>query len=226
MIPANTTTLTVTGIEFISPSLFIISFKRGRMKFTSGDCISLYNAEGESRPYSICSGMKDKELSCYIRSFPAGLVTSYLAARKPGDKVVTSYPFGWFRPGQCGEKTDRHVFIATGTGIAPFLSYMRSFPARPPDACIYGVRTLADAQPAIAGMAGKTAFTLAISRERVGGYCCGRITATLDSIPLKVKMQYYLCGLDSMIDEVSLWLEHQGVDLTNIHQEVFFNADT
>jgi ferredoxin-NADP reductase len=37
-------------------------------------------------------------------------------------------------------------------------------------------------------------------------------------------MNYYLCGVDSMLDEVTVWLEEHGVDIPRIHRECFFNA--
>ena len=44
-----------------------------------------------------------------------GIVSDWLAQREPGDKVLASAPFGWFRPGR-SVVGERCVFIATGTG--------------------------------------------------------------------------------------------------------------
>ena len=64
-------------------------------------------------------------------------------SRKPGDVIRITPPFGWFRPGQeIGNAP--FVFLATGTGIAPFLSYLHTF-EQPPESCLYGVRHAVDA---------------------------------------------------------------------------------
>ncbi len=39
-------------------------------------------------------------------------------------------------------------------------------------------------------------------------------------------VDYYLCGLDAMIDEVSQSLQQRGVHFTRIHREVFFRRPT
>ena len=46
----------------------------------------------------------------------------------------------------------------------------------------------------------------------------------LESLPQDDQHDYYLCGLDTMIDEVTGWLESRGVPISRIHRECFFNA--
>ena len=116
--------------------------------------------------------------------------------------------------------------MATGTGIAPFLSYCRSFPNKPPACCLYGVRHEADAVGQ-AILREVTSCHLAVSRETPTGVDAvrGRVTELLDKLPLQPDCHYYLCGLDAMIDEVGAWLEERGVDFLNVHREVFFHDD-
>ncbi len=47
----------------------------------------------------------------------------------------------------------------------------------------------------------------------------------LDQVPLAADIHYYLCGLDTMIDEPSAWLESHDVVYTQIHREMFFYED-
>ncbi len=65
---------------------------------------------------------------------------------------------------------------------------------------------------------------LAVSREQVDGAVHGRVTDLMESVPLTPGIHYYLCGLDAMIDEVTIWLQAHGVDINRIHRECFFNA--
>jgi ferredoxin-NADP reductase len=213
-------TLTVRDIIFRSEELFELQLERGDLSFDPGSCLALFNDGEESRPYSIASGRGEKLLRFLIRRLPNGLVSNWLATRSPGDKVKASDPFGWFRPGRSVEG-ERCVFIATGTGIAPFLSYLRSNPQQPPALCLYGVRRLTEALN-LDELQKIPDFHLALSREKRDHHTQGRVSELLDLVPLAADIHYYLCGLDSMIDEVSGWLEHQGIAYTQLHREIFF----
>lgn len=193
------------------------------MSFTPGDCVAIFNRDGVSRPYSISSGVDDPCLRFLIRHFEGGQVTDWIAGLRPGEQVQFSPPFGWFRPGQHGGEGSRSVFVATGTGICPFVSFLRSCPDAKPELCLLGVRSVSDAVD-IEFLKQRCPTTLCVSREAVNGYVHGRVTDQLEKLPLGGDMHYYLCGLDSMIDDVSTWLEAHGIHFSQIHREVFFNA--
>ena len=143
-------------------------------------------------------------------------------ARKPGDAVGVSPPFGWFRPGQdIGDSP--FVFIATGTGVAPFLSCCSCADRKAPACFLYGVRREVDAVGA-AQLEDWCDLRQAISRERTEEHHFGRLTDLLDALPMMPGTHYYLCGLESMISEVTDWLEGHGVSLSYIHREVFFHG--
>ncbi|MDT8444737.1 MAG: FAD-dependent oxidoreductase [Desulfuromonadales bacterium] len=217
-------TLKVHNIVFRHDDLFELLLERGGVSFEPGACMALFNNDGDSRPYSISAGTKENVLRFLIRRVPNGRVSHWLSQRKPGDKVEASDPFGWFRPGRSATTGERCVFIATGTGIAPFLSHLRSNPALPPEACLYGVRKLADAF-ALDELECLKVFSLAVSRESNHDYFHGRVTGLCEQIPLAAGIHYYLCGLDTMIEETSRWLESSGIDYTHIHREIFFYED-
>ena len=86
-----------------------------------------------------CSGIDEDTLRFLIRAMPGGEVTTHLHQLNPGDSVELSAPFGWFRPGAF-RKESAPVFFATGTGISPFISYLRSYPSSPPAMIFYGAR--------------------------------------------------------------------------------------
>lgn len=213
----------VTGITWHTPEIFEIRFARGEFDFTPGDCVSIFTEDGEtSRPYSIASGTREKELGFIIRKMDDGVVTTYLSKRQPGDRVEISLPYGWFRPGQ-NINGSPFIFIATGTGVVPFLSYLKSFPQNPPAFLLYGVRNFHDAIYWNA-LREQCPTRLAISREKTAEHHHGRVTDLLDFLPVSPETHFYLCGLDAMIDEVSTRLENNGTDLLHIHREVFFHA--
>lgn len=213
----------VLGLRWFGPDIFEIQLERDGLPFVPGDCLALFAADGRvSRPYSIASGTADPVLRFLVRRMPGGEVSPYLAERKAGDVVRVSPPFGWFRP---GEHADRRpfVFIATGTGVAPFLASLRSRPGLRPAAFLYGVRQAADRVDPdwLRDVAGAR---IAVSRADAPGCHRGRVTDLLGELPLGAGVDYYLCGLDAMIDDVTNWLEARGIDITRIHRECFFNA--
>jgi len=217
----------VSAVTFLSKDVFELVLEREGVTFQPGDCFAIANPGGVSRPYSASSGSKEPHLRLVIRRMPNGQVSQWLAARAPGDAVDISLPFGWFRPGYHleggGDPNDPSIFVATGTGIAPFLSALRSFPNLQPLVCLYGVRCLADAV-GLDYLRDRCPLRLCVSREQVPPHHHGRVTDLLSEIPVNQRANYYLCGLDAMIDEVSQWLERHGVHFTRIHREVFFNA--
>jgi ferredoxin-NADP reductase len=215
--------MTVRGVRWHGSEIFELSLEREGLPFTPGDCLALFAADGRvSRPYSIASGTDEAVIRFVIRQMPGGEVTPFLATRQPGDAVRVSPPFGWFRPGQHAAQRPC-VMLATGTGIAPFLSALRSDPALKPAALLYGVRNASDLIDAD-WLVGHSSARIAVSREQADGYFHGRITSLLEEVELPDDADYYLCGLDAMIDEVTIWLETRGVDITRIHRECFFNS--
>ena len=215
--------LTVHGVEWHSEGIFELQLRRNGATFTPGDCMALFGEDREtSRPYSFASGVDEEIFRFVIRKMPGGVVSSYLSDRKPGDRVKISPPFGWFRPGQT-PADESYVFIATGTGISPFLAHFRTRPDAPPLQCLYGVRTLEDAVD-LESLRTLCDLKVAVSKDEPDGYHHGRVTGMLEDMPLSDTIHYYLCGLDAMIDEVTNWLEKEGVEITRIHRECFFNA--
>lgn len=216
--------LEVRQITFHGDAIFSIEFLRKGLSFEPGDCLALFGGPGEhaSRPYSIASGTCEPVLRFLIRRMPDGEVSPWLATRQPGDRVRASHPFGWFRPGQAPGGSGS-VFIATGTGIAPFCAYLHTPGHAPPRAFLWGVRRRADAV-SLDWLRRRTDLTLAVSREKVPGAHPGRVSDLLPRLPIEPGLHFYLCGLDAMIDETTRWLEARGVPLDHIHRECFFNA--
>lgn len=214
-------THSVLAVRIVHETLFELVVERNGMEFAPGDCVAIYTADGKSRPYSIASGSQEDELRFIIRKMNGGEVSPWLRNRQPGEQIRISPPFGWFRPGQ--DIADKpFVFLATGTGIAPFLSYLHTFDT-PPVQLLYGVRNAADAVESDV-LSRRTPTRLAVSREEVADHHHGRITDLLDTLPLDEHTHYYCCGLESMVQDVTEWLCRNGIKLGRIHREVFFHG--
>ena len=211
----------VTEVRIVNFDLFELIVERNGLEFVPGDCVAIYTDTDKSRPYSIASGAKETDLRFLIRKMEGGEVSPWLMDRQPGDIIRITPPFGWFRPGQDIGETP-FVFIATGTGIAPFLAYRKTFET-PPTHCLYGVRHEADAI-GYSELQNWCPTQLAVSREATQIHHEGRVTDLLDQLPRKSGVHYYCCGLESMVNEVGGWLQSNGVPLMNIQREVFFHG--
>lgn len=214
--------LIVRHVKWLSPDIFELALGRQGLHFTPGDCLAVHH-EADSRAYSIASGDTEDSLRLLIRRLPGGAVSEFLSQRRPGSRVRVSEPFGWFRPARGGPSGAPSVFIATGTGMAPFLSTLRSYPTEVPAAFLLGVRTLADAV-SLPFLQARGGVRVALSRQSAPGHHHGRVTDLLGRQRHGPDTHYYLCGLDAMIDEVTTWLESHDVNPTHIHREVFFHA--
>lgn len=226
--------LAVREVRFYTPEIFEISLDRNGYEFVSGECAVLFNASGDSRPYSMASAPEEEALRFLVRRMPGGALSDWLAERQPGDLVRLSPPFGEFRP-VAGEAPV--VLVATGVGVSPFLSLLRSLgrdgspvlsPAEGPSrpsliSCLYGVRTASEAVE-LSLLQQKTTLQLAVSREADTEHFHGRVTDLIDTIPADETTEFYLCGYDEMIDEASRLLYARGIDPCRIHTEVFFDS--
>ena len=201
-----------------SPEIFEIHLSRNNEQFIPGQYLSLFKDQPEiSREYSIASGINEPWLGFIIRHRAGGQVTEFLSQLQPREVVRTSHPGGTFCPGfQPGK--NQFIFIATGTGIAPFLSYLKSYPQKPPLSLLYGVRFLRDAV-GLSDLEKNFPIQLAISREKISGRHQGRVTDLLNTLPRQKNIYYYLCGLDAMIQQVSEWFQHHGIQPDHIHYE-------
>ena len=203
--------------------------------FTPGQCIDLHDDQGNFRPYSIASGSKRECITLYIKRVPGGKVTSWVETLRTNDMVrISKEAYGFFTPGE----TDKpFVFIATGTGVAPFLSYIESHADIPdvysvaPKGAFLGCRRLEEAIESATITEFAEEYRYCISQDDIDGYqdICfkGRVTEFLKSDwDIDPDAMYYLCGLDAMLSEVSEILNDAGVPPENIQQELFYFTGT
>jgi ferredoxin-NADP reductase len=198
--------------------LFTLRLEPVSTAWQPGDCIAVYAPNsGESRPYSLSGGVDDPYIELFIRKIDGGLVSEWLFHRVAGDRIEVSTPFGWFRTAE--PEPAPKIYFATGSGIAPFWSALRSG-ADQPRAAYWGVRSLDDVVlPDLF-----TSLEICVSQGASGPWRSGRITSCLQEIPLLPEAHYYACGVDRMIEEVAAGLMKRGVDEDRIHRECFFTG--
>jgi ferredoxin/flavodoxin---NADP+ reductase len=78
------------------------------------------------RPYSIVSSPSENEVEFFAELVPEGKLTPHLHRLQPGDELLMrKIPKGKFTL-QTGDSRINHLLICTVTGVAPFLSMIRT----------------------------------------------------------------------------------------------------
>jgi ferredoxin/flavodoxin---NADP+ reductase len=140
---------TVVGKILLTPDIMTlrINTDEPREEFSAGQytLLGLYGREDRSansseeadpaepdkliqRPYSIASATEQvKQFEFYISQVKSGQLTPRLFNLNPGDRIFVSKRIvGVFKLADTPENQDI-VMIATGTGLAPYLSFLRSY---------------------------------------------------------------------------------------------------
>lgn len=203
----------------LTPETFIIRLDRKDFKFEPGQYVIIrIPDQNKGREYSIYSGINDDYLDFLVREIPEGEFSRYLRHLLPGSELDVEGPKGYFILDEKTKQGHKAMLIATGTGISPFHSYVRSYPGLN-FSVLHGVHFADEAY-------GRESFNpdkylLCTSRSDSGDYF-GRITFYLKETKIDTDTICYLCGNSDMIDEVTTILEKQGLPPENIRTEVFF----
>ena len=209
----------VTENREISPGVYLLSFEK-KFDFTPGQIVALSLDPGDREPrlYSICSGTKENIISILFNIVPSGKITGQLAGLRPGEAVHTSRPYGRFTVGP-----ESSFWVASGTGIAPFVSMLRSEQIRS-SYLIHGGRDSlsfyfsSEFQTALGSKYIKCSSTL-----KEPGYFEGRVSAYLrNSTSLPMDYRYYLCGRAEMVVEARDILISKGIPYNMIEAEIYF----
>ena len=123
-------TATITGRREFSHDLWAITVNPGGpFTFTAGQYATL-GADGASghveRAYSIVSSPNEPELEFFVELVPEGALTPLLYRLNVGDTLsLRKAPKGRFLI-EIGSSVAEHLFLCTVTGVAPFLSLIRT----------------------------------------------------------------------------------------------------
>ena len=205
-------------IRQLTPDAYVMRFDRNGMNFKAGQHITLgIPGNNQVREYSIYSTEKDPSLEVLIKEVENGLVSKQLRKLIPGEILDVDGPFGYFTLEE-QSLHKRFLFIATGTGIAPFRSITGSYPGLN-YTLLHGVRYVDEAYERHYYASNR--FVLCTSRDNQGDYYC-RVTEYLKQISLDCETMAYLCGNCDMIYEVYDLLTSRGLPSGNIKTEVYF----
>lgn len=209
----------VLAIRNLSDSTYVLRVERNGFDFIPGQCVNIGLKElAVNREYSTYSGLSDDYLEFLVRKVNGGLISNALSSLKPGEAVTLDGAYGLFVLQNPHEKDRRYVFVASGTGIAPFHSFACSYP-QIDYKILHGISHMSEAYDN--NDYGEGRYFSCVSQEK-GGNFDGRVTEYLKSNPVDKDAIYYLCGNSSMINDVYDILRKFDISGSNIITEVFF----
>ena len=215
----NTHYYKVLDIRNLTENTFVVTLPKSRFKFEAGQHISLsIMGDYQSREYSIYSAEEGNNLEVLVKEVEGGYFSPKLKHLKIGDMVEVHGPFGKFGIDTKRKDTHKHVFIASGTGIAPFHSMVKSYPDLDYQ-LIHGVRHTNEAYEIDDYQ--RERFVLCTSRDEDGDFK-GRVTAYLEQTNFEANTSFYLCGNSDMIFDAMEILKEKGFDRDNVNVEVYF----
>jgi ferredoxin--NADP+ reductase len=204
--------------EELSDGIFLFGFKRD-FDFKAGQVLGIALEEnGPRRLYSICSGEQEAQVKILYNVIDEGYLTPRLSDLEAGDTLWITEPRGEFTDNQ-----DPAIWIATGTGIAPFYSMLKSGLVQN-KILIHGNRFLEQFHffDEFETMLGKN-YIRCCSAEEDEGVFFGRVTAFIEmEAELDPTLKYYLCGNAEMVVETRDILIQKGIPFDQIISEIYF----
>ncbi len=212
--------------------LFSLSFRAPIGEFKAGRFVRIaLKIDGEiiARPYSLVNAPGESELEIFFNIVPDGPLTPRLAALRQGDVIMVSdKTYGFLTIEEV--PAARHLWmLATGTGVGPFVSMLRSntvWQRFEKIVLVYSVRTAQELayQDVLADIDRQFhqqfSFVPLITREKQQGIINKRVTDAIESGELEDQAgiginandsHVMMCGNSAMITDVSELLKHRSM---------------
>lgn len=199
--------------------------------FQAGQFIKLgLEIDGEvvGRPYSLINAPFERPLEFYFNVVPSGPLSPRLAALAPGDRLLLAQRANGFMILDEVPEAEHLWLIATGTGLGPFLSILKTDPPWQRFTrvvLVHAVRAAADLNyreviDAVAAQrGGQFAFVPFVSRETTDFALPGRVPAAIADGRLEARAgvaidtcsQFMLCGNPDMVHDTTEALVGRGL---------------
>ncbi len=244
--PALADNAVLVARELLSPTVarLVVRPDAGVGAFVAGQYLALgvrVDDRVVQRPYSTASDPAVAEAHEFlVRRVPDGALTPQLWALPVGSRVRLGPPKGAFTL-VAGDQRP-HLFVATGTGLAPFLSMLRTLARRPNPPrtiLVHGAARAEDlvCRDEIAALASgglPMTYVPTVSRpddpaNRAWRGRTGRAETVLASVlrsadPPPGGLAAYLCGNPGMVAAAEIALLAGGVAPGDIHAERYWTA--
>ncbi len=182
---------------------------------------------GQHRSYSFSSAPGQSKISFLIKKIPGGVMSTWLESAQAGNKVELTGPLGSFYL----RAVERSLlFLAGGTGLAPFLSMLEVLArvnSQQKVHLIYGVtRDLdlvqVDAIEAYVAKLPNFTYSTVVADADSTHPRKGWVTQHMPAEAVKDgDVDVYLCGPPPMVDAVRKYFDDNGVKPNSFHYEKF-----
>ena len=213
----------VLAKRWLSADSFVLRLERRNDAVIAGRHVQISLPGSEGRAYSLYSGENDPWLEILIRVVEGGQLTPRLSRLEPGDRVEVEAPKGRFTLAK-SHPFEKLVLVATGTGMAPFRSFVRSSPLLD-YTLLHGVRSIADDFATEVCPASNRLLCVSAPPsdwQPTQGQQKGRLTPLLANLEPGTIDRAYLCGNGRMIMEAFEILVDKGLQEAHIHTETYF----
>jgi ring-1,2-phenylacetyl-CoA epoxidase subunit PaaE len=222
-------------ISFWQPIHQAISYKAGQFITV----IPEINGKKERRSYSMSSSPREANLAITVKTVKDGLVSNYLFnTLKVGDALEIMEPMGHFVAEPDAHKTRNIVMFAGGSGITPLMSIIKTIlPAETKSKVylVYGSRNEEDiifkkqldqlemqyqGRFKVVHVLTKPSYTWTGYKTRINQ--ASAVIFLKQDIGVHIpESEYYLCGPEGMMEQVTNALHLFNVPPENIHKEHF-----
>ncbi len=209
----------IEQIKHLTESTFIIRLERKGLGFIPGQHLVVgKKGDKDFRQYSLYSSKDDPFFEILVKEVDKGEVTPKLKKLQAGDELEISGPVGYFTISESIRMNYPVVLIATGTGVAPFKSFITSYPELN-YRLIHGVRTADEAYEK--EIYDRQRYVLCTSRDDKGDFK-GRVTDYINATDFNTDTHFYFCGNSEMIFDAMELLKNKGFAANQMFAEVYF----
>jgi ferredoxin-NADP reductase len=213
-------TVRVIDRRWLTEGIFEIRFHRpAGFDFLPGQKIG-FLFQGATWDYTLLGPTHSPELCLCVRHLPQGRFTPRLAAARPGElfQITPASGFFTFKP-----SPRPAVFVATGTGVAPFVAFARAgirafhllHGARSAESLVYRQELAAAARTYRPCLSGPPPVEAGLD------FFAGRVDACLTRHLAPGMYDFYLCGNGDMIRDVMRLIDERFPD-SRVFSETFF----
>ena len=198
LLPEGKHHVTVASKRRLTPSIWEVSLEvEGSVgAWAPGQFARLHVGDDSWRDYSIAS-LKDGVLQLLISTRTGGRGSRFIEKVETGTRTVVELPLGGYQLKETGRP---RIFIATGTGLAPFLAMFRHADSLERDTLLFGCRNREEDLTAMVDAALPGRVVRCLSRETADGFFHGRVTDALAEADIDLSgADVYLCGSAAMV---------------------------
>ena len=203
--------------RFITENTYVIQLERKGIEFKAGQYMCIGFPGEEAKEYSIYSSENDDHLEFLIKEACDGDLSQKLKTTEIGTELTLKGPFGQFVL-EANPLNFNYVFVGSGTGIAPYHSFVKSNPGLNYE-IVHGVKNSREAYDQQDYNLQR--YHVCTSKE-IGINFAGRVTNFLDMCTISDDHLFYLCGNSDMINDAIEILQKKGVSSDRIRTEIYF----